>query len=374
MKKYFSLLFLLIIIFSCSNRKSNDYSTEGKEITIDLKSVQNVSLKIENIRYIPLETTDECLIGRADKVLIKNNRIYVSDFNKAMALFVFDMNGKLLFKINRRGQGPGEYISFNDFDIQVNQDIFMLDHFGKKILVFDSEGKYLHSVNFEFFFRNFCLIENKIYLSHITPNSGKKVADLAVYDMENKKTKFLLEDEKFLYPIGFTSSRYKFYYSPNNTYYSPKLSETIFAVFRDSFAPAIVIKNLPVFPKNLLEGAITVNNPVLRSDFFERYNYFLENFHIYETDNYISMHYLIGLNSNELLYNKRTKMAYQPNSSYFIATGSSNIEGSTGIEFFSVVNFSSENKFQKQILTTREDLKNWKEEDNPVIVIFDFDM
>jgi len=250
MKKNFSLLFLIIIIFSCSNRKFNDSSTVGYAITIDLESVERVSLKIGNIRFVPLETTDDCLIGVADKVLIRNNRIYIADFSRAMALFVFDMNGKFLFKISRRGQGPGEYISINDFDIQDNQDIFLLDPFGKELLVFDSEGKYQHNVNFEFAFRNFCLIENKIYLSHITSSSGKKVADLAVYDIENGKTNFLLDDEKFLYPpIGFTISRYKFYYSPSNTYYSPKLSETVYAVSHDSITQAIVLKNLPVFPK-----------------------------------------------------------------------------------------------------------------------------
>jgi hypothetical protein len=118
----FSIL-LLLMMQSCVNQKPSNDLFKDIPIVIDMDSVKRDSLKLSHIRYVPLETSDECLIGDADKTLIRNNKIYVADFSSAMALFVFDMNGKFLFKIARRGQGPGEYTSFRDFDIQTNGDI-----------------------------------------------------------------------------------------------------------------------------------------------------------------------------------------------------------------------------------------------------------
>ena len=372
MKKNFLLIMSLVILL-CSNCTNNDNSIESG-ITIYLDSIQYVALKIGNIRYIPLETTDECILGYADKVLIRNNRIYVADFNQTMSLFVFDMSGKFLFKINRRGQGPGEYTSFRDFDLQNNEEIYMFDHLGKKLLIFDSEGNYLHNIIFEFSFRNFCLIENKIYISEVRGRNGKKVADLALYDIVNGETELLLDDEKYLYSIPLNNSQYKFYTSPNNTYYAPKLSETTFSVTKDSIIPLITIKGLPFFPKDLLERWLSETNTSIRSDFFRNTEYFIENSYIYETNDYISMQYVLGINSFDLLYNKQTKKAYKLLSTYFQDIGHYCIKGSTGIEFFSTVYFNNENDYLKKILASHEELKNVKEDDNPVIVIFDLDM
>jgi hypothetical protein len=39
-----------------------------------------------------------------------------------------------------------------------------------------------------------------------------------------------------------------------------------------------------------------------------------------------------------------------------------------------VVSFDAENNFHKEILESREELKNWKEDDNPLIALFNSDM
>ena len=84
--------------------------------------------------------------------------------------------------------------------------------------------------------------------------------------------------------------------------------------------------------------------------------------------------YVVGRNSNFLLYNKGTQIAYKLFSPYFEVVGCSDITGSTGKNFFGVINFNSENSAHKKILESNEELKNFKEDDNPVIAIFDLDM
>ena len=371
MKQISYFLFSLVLLLpSCARQKSFEAaSLSDVSILIDLDSVKRVPLKLGDIRYIPLETLDECLIGHVDKALIRNEKIYTADFSQAM-VFVFDLEGKFLFKIARRGQGPNEYISFRDFDIHSNGDIYIFDQYGKKFMVLDKDGQYLRTIRTDFNLSYFCVIDDKMYWAKFL--DGKQFADLGVYDMENEQLTFLLKDKKFLRDIHYNFSTYKFYYSPDNTYYSPLFSEIIYAIKADGIYPAIGVKNLPLPPADVIERW---EREVMQMDLIFNSKYSLENIYIYETDRFISIGYNVGVRQNTLLYDKRLKFTYLVyGTDYYENVGNINITGSTGEEFFSVISFNPDNKLHKQILESREELKNWSEEDNPVIAFFTLDM
>jgi hypothetical protein len=360
---------------SCTRQGSSDDVFKDVSIVIDMDSVSSDSLKLSYIRYIPLETSDQCLIGQANKILIRNNKIYVADFRKSMALFVFDMNGKLLFKIAKRGEGPGEYVNLHDFDIHRNGDIYLFDQNKKKFLVYNSEGEYLRDVNSEYRFSYFCLVNNRMYWSELRER-GNMFVNLAACDMTNKKTEFILKDEKFLYDMGITYSYYNFYCSPDSiTYYSPKFSEIIYSISENSVRPAIGIKNLNMPPKNIIEGWLQMKNGIERSKPMRNSKYFIESTYIYETDQYITIRCIRDVIDDFILYDKFSKKTSSSwMSYYFEKLGIDRIQGSTGKEFFGVVDFIPDNEHHKRILASREELKNWSEEDNPVIVLFNPDM
>jgi hypothetical protein len=322
-----------------------------------------------------LETTDECLIGYHDKILIKNNRIYVADYTVSAAIFVFDMNGKFLFKIARKGQGPGEYSYISDIDVRNNGDVYVYNPFQRKILIYNSVGKYLHDIYFDYLFSNFCIANNKLYISTLREKSTV-YANLAMYDMTNKKTQFILTDKKYLRETKVNKSMYNFYYSSNDiTYYSPKFSNIIFSLDSNGIRPAIGIKNLNIPSENVFKQWMDVNIHE-RGEKINESNYFLENVFIYEANEYILFKCIKNPGfSHYIHYNKNTQLAcFIPSFEYVSKTGLSYICGSTGKEFFGVVNFNPDNKHHKEILESREELKNWKEDDNPVIVFFNPDM
>ena len=368
MKQIVFLTSLIYLMQSCTNKEAqSNYSLEDVPIVIDIDSVKTDTLKTNFVHYIPLETTKDCLIGWANKVLIKNDRIYVADFNQAMALFIFDMKGNFLFKIDKRGQGPGEYVNFKDFDIQTNGDIYIFDHYRKKFLVCNPEGKYLHEITTDFIFVDFCLFGSKMYWTTLR-DSGKSYANLAVYKMEDKQTEFILTDEEYLYDIAIGYSSHKFYYSPDSIiYYSPQVSEVIFSIDGDGIHPAIGIKNLKKPSKYLIEE--------WKKDFddFFKYNrsdgYFIEAINIYETDKYITFKIKDFPYNFTVLYNKQSRhtcFIFDQN------IGTSEVKGSIGKYFFGVVLFNPElSPSHKSIIESREELKNWREDDNPVIVIFE---
>ncbi len=70
---------------------------------------------IGDYRLIPLETTDESLIGgRNNKIIKKDERIFVRSGNEVM---MFGENGKFHGKLSRLGGGPEEYENLLDYDI-----------------------------------------------------------------------------------------------------------------------------------------------------------------------------------------------------------------------------------------------------------------
>jgi len=361
---------------SCGGKRYK-YSLDDIPIVIDFESNKRLPLQLPlpviHIKYVTLETSRDCLIGTINKILIRNNRIYVSDFNQARSLFVFDLDGKYLFKISKIGKGPGEYISLHDFDIHTNGDIYIFDNHGWKFLVFNSAGEHLRDIKMNYSPSHFCLLEDKMYWSKLKEH-GRMLANLSVYDMVKKRTDFLLTDKEFLYLIGMSYSSYDFYYSPNIIYYSPIFSEVIYSINDEGVFPAIGIKNLHKPPEHIVEKWL--NTPVRElSDFLSNEIYFIENVHIYETDDHISICCISGVNSKILLYNKHTKetcsfFAFN----LFDTIGRDRIMGSTGKCFFSVVNFNPENKIHYQILQSRKELEKWKEEDNPVVVFFVLDL
>jgi hypothetical protein len=370
----FFLILSILFMPSCTRQDSPDDVFKDVPIVIDMDSVKSqYHVKFEYIRYVPLETTDECIFAYAEKVLIRDNKIYVADFSTASALFVFDMDGKFLFKIARKGQGPGEYISFCDFDIHKNGDIYMFDDHGKKFIVYSATGKYRQTIHPDYYFSNFCLVNNRMYWSELRERII--FVNLASYDIANKKTEFILKDKQFLYNTNVNASSYSFYYSPNDiTYYSPKFSNIIYSLDENGIRPAIGFKNLNLPPEDVLDRWMSEKDSRKKMNMLLESEYFIENVYIYETDKYIMFKCIREPEKPfPLIYNKNTgkiRFFYY----FFDDTGTSEARGSTGKEFFGVVNFNPDNEPHQEILKSREELKNWKEDDNPVIVFFNPDM
>jgi hypothetical protein len=105
--------------------------------------------------------------------------------------------------------------------------------------------------------------------------------------------------------------------------------------------------------------------------------YFKENTHIYETDRYIVFRCINGIErySVYIIYNKQSGACSSISTIIFhMLLCVDGIKGSVGEDFFSIMNPNPEYKEHRQLLESREDLKNWSDDDNPVIVIFNLDI
>jgi hypothetical protein len=106
---FFSFVLYLITFTSCSTKTAKNDDI----FTIDLsKKYIHREIHLQNIadiEYIPLETTDDVLLGRMSLVShISDSYILVFDIMGG-DIFVFNRNGKIISHFNRIGQGGEEY-------------------------------------------------------------------------------------------------------------------------------------------------------------------------------------------------------------------------------------------------------------------------
>jgi hypothetical protein len=96
---------------------------------------------ISDIRYLPLETNSECLIGYMNvKVFDKNIIIKCND--EGDGIYRFSDQGKFLNKIGNKGRGPEEYV--DDKEVHLIRDtIFVVSNFSNTIICYSLEGKFL---------------------------------------------------------------------------------------------------------------------------------------------------------------------------------------------------------------------------------------
>ena len=98
---------------------------------------------VSSIEYVPLETSDSCLLpGVCFVNSITDDYILVSDLDQAP--YLFDRQGKFLNRIGRRGRGPGEihrYICGGCIDPETKEVTVFLN--GLYTMRFDIRGNFL---------------------------------------------------------------------------------------------------------------------------------------------------------------------------------------------------------------------------------------
>jgi len=181
-----------------------------------------------DIRYVPLETTDDCLM---------NNEFYIMQYTGediiTSGIFHFDKNGKFLNKIGSKGQGPEEYL----------QGLFAFGDWKNKLLYVQNwttltcygfDGTFVRSIPTQLnmgaaglFDENHILYSNDIYyadkanpiqLYMVDSQNGKTVSKWRGHLEENKKYGMILTSRDFMYNYD------------NSLFYKPALENVIFKI------------------------------------------------------------------------------------------------------------------------------------------------
>lgn len=126
------------------DNKSKNIETLPINFHEKLADVALSSLLNNELSFIPLETTNESIIGRIDKVQLTENYIFILDIHSTQSLFKFKKSGEFLKKIGIKGSGPEELTRPLDFNIEDNT-IKVLDN-GYSIINYDFDGNFIERI------------------------------------------------------------------------------------------------------------------------------------------------------------------------------------------------------------------------------------
>ena len=101
--------------------------------------------EVANVKYIPLETTDDALFNGT---LVHLSSQGIAGFNpKGGDILLFDGNGKVITSFNHTGQGPNEYNKIYHLDVDWKQkEVYVQDNFRQKIRIYALNGNYLRTI------------------------------------------------------------------------------------------------------------------------------------------------------------------------------------------------------------------------------------
>jgi len=136
-----AMVFAAMMLFvSCHNDMEQTF------VQIDYNSFNSVRIvSPDAIDGLPLrsftleETSYDYMISSADKIIIKDSISYILDQSQRK-IVSFNMSGRPLSFLARKGRGPMEYLQISDFDVDGKGNIFILDGQKNKVFEYDKTG------------------------------------------------------------------------------------------------------------------------------------------------------------------------------------------------------------------------------------------
>lgn len=369
--KYLTLSLLIILSYSCSQKGEIDSVEKiifSEETNSDIKN-------LITYKFIPFETTDSCLFGDISAIDIVDNKIYTTD-RKGDYLLVFDISGKFITQIGKKGNGPGEYISLNNFHIdKKKQTITLTDSYQDKLFTYNlTDYKFISSQKTGYFSDCCWLPDGNIaWVFHGGYDSGKR--DLHYV----KITDTQLNTIKLLYPTNFTPEApmvpgHLLYTYNQKCYLNIPYEPTIYEITSEKITPTYQLElgqqkfASPEWLKTEAEknyyGTISNTN-------------YISGQHIKETEDYICVEYYAqGMSSYIGFYNKKTRESFKYSKSDFTRqtglTGLFQLKGTFDNYFiFTMLPDVLKNSYC-DIPELKPIIDNIKEDDNPILCLLKF--
>nr|WP_158712927.1 6-bladed beta-propeller [Parabacteroides pacaensis] len=138
------VLALLFSSFKGNAQKAGINSKGVKTITLSsIKESFQDTVYFKEPQAIVLETTEESLMTSIRRIFMDDNRLFIYD-RQLHNIFIFDITGKYISKIDSKGQGPREYSQICDFTIDpIKKHIILLCDIPEKRMYFTYDGTFI---------------------------------------------------------------------------------------------------------------------------------------------------------------------------------------------------------------------------------------
>jgi hypothetical protein len=401
MQKY-TILILSIFFIGCTNQHNKkSHYTEALIASLHLDSTTILNVKadsvitvnlnpflkkqnydlgslIEEVKFIPLETTDESLLDNVYKILVTESNIYIYDKFKGGGIIIFDREGKFVKRMPH-GQGPGEIFRLWDMAYDWdNKELVAYQH--PFLLFFTPSGDFIRQERLPFGFHSFVAIPDGYVFKTLGRAGNEHLEVLEDYTLLVTDKKFKLKSVAMpTFPNDVNYGWYYYLHNNDNTIkITQRFTDTIYQYagitdgLKAKYAMDYSKKKLP---ERYLQGSFDEFERATCQDDYYYYlgEYFDTKFH----------HAFILMND----YTRLRTIIYRNKKSGNLQGGTYGIcDGVNGMpsmrlpvavsgEYFLSLHFPNENEssLSNSSIVLEEDkkkIKNLKEDDNPVLVFF----
>lgn len=123
------LFCLILLLGGCHTNKPENIASEVIKINpLEAEEFVNLSEIADSVKCIKLQVDSADVMGRVREIVIRDKYIYAMDVSQ-QCVFVFDKEGKFVSKLNKRGEGPGEYLWMGPVFISDDEDYIEIVEF-----------------------------------------------------------------------------------------------------------------------------------------------------------------------------------------------------------------------------------------------------
>ncbi len=249
MKNKVLFIFIVLFNFGCISKtaqkeKSTRIQPENAFFSISIpesiKKEREVLLSeiADTIEYIPLETSQNSLLGSIKDLKMTKDYIFIETWKGPLAQF--NRSGKFIRYVGSFGRGPEEYVSIREFSIDEEQKkIYIHSGYNRSILVYSFNGDYLNTIRFPEDFGNIVWSRDSLLMCFHEPTRG---VEKYVFEERNSKAEILQSvknnffwqnSSKYSYMTAYTQ-RTVYYRLNNRLHFKGWYNDTVFSYDNNS--------------------------------------------------------------------------------------------------------------------------------------------
>ncbi|WP_459187456.1 6-bladed beta-propeller [Parabacteroides sp. APC149_11_2_Y6] len=367
MKSIYTLVFMWFSICMYSQTEIDLYKNKNNKQEVKLSTIA------KNIKYIQLETNDDCLLGNELQVCYTPDYIFIGD-QKNGEFYRFGSNGSFLNKIGKQGEGPEEYTAAMFFHIDESlKHVHIISTQSRMISTYDYEGNFINKVRLSQTPWNIHKLNNNyiIYNNRFNRIKGQPdVKELFVIDPSGKTQKEIPttikneEDDMVLFEFPF------FYTYKNNLFYKNPINKEVYLLDKDyKLKTAYKIntgdntrrkddfKNIKQYAERMSVRAISENNAFVIICYAQN-----DDFHYMLFDKATKRTTYAGKSQSGFIDDFNNGPLFRP---FYLTQNNHN----TLISVLTSDNIEAQNNLYKNLLSKYPNLAKRKEDDNPIIGI-----
>ena len=315
---------ILVLFSSCSGKqttqqvqeenKSQEKSFYTIDLSKDFSGSDNETLLlsdiVEDVEYVKLETTDDCLVtsNSFTSIFATDEDIYVLNKNYTNEkLFRFDRKtGKFISRIGSIGQGPKEMIK-PSFVFAKDSLVYASSNISNKVYVYTNENQFVRSVPFckdrssmeDGTGETISVIDHQYIVRHPGQLQSKlnynQYIATDVIDMNSNRL-FAMRDTSDVYGIMLKLDwdPVRWYYKRNINFYNEP-DRTVYAVTKDSI--------IPRYHFNLGDNKFPITTERMTKEFFKCIKF--RSFR--ETEDYLYLYWNQSQKGYFARFNKKTE-------------------------------------------------------------------